>query len=73
MLFEPGHPRLAQAISRAGGDLLVGKSRWDQRRGSSGLCPYDVAAVFALSPTFWATGAVRLGRGRPRGRHSAPH
>jgi hypothetical protein len=53
MLFEPHHPRLAQAISRAGGDLLVEKSRWDRRRDSSGVCPYDVVAVFALSPTFW--------------------
>jgi hypothetical protein len=71
MLFEPHHPRLAQAISRAGGDPLVEKSRWDQRRGCSGVCPYDVVAVFALSPTFWTTGAARPGR--PRGPSNQQH
>ena len=69
MLFEPHHPRLAQAISRAGGDPLVEKSRWDRRRGSSAMCRHDVGAVFALSLTFWTTGAACFGRGR----HSAPH
>jgi hypothetical protein len=51
MLFEPNHPRLAQAISRTARDPLPQRQDWDQRRGSSALRLYAAVAIAAVPPS----------------------
>jgi hypothetical protein len=47
MLFEPHHPRLAQARSRSGSGPLLDRQTFVPVCGSSPSCRYDAGAVLA--------------------------
>jgi hypothetical protein len=68
MLFEPHHPRLAQARSRSGGGPLLDRQTFVLVCGSSVLCRHGAV----LSPVTFCVPPASLARlclGLPRHRH----